>query len=433
MPGAAIGRGFPGSSGKPPQGAREQRISVWIADDSPLQLEVARRALAPKCNVSAYADGLKLLEDLNSGLAPEVLVLDWQMPDLTGLEVCRFVRSSKDLAELPILVLTSKGGDSMAVEALAAGANDFLRIPFSPAELEARVSALVQVASLYAGLAKAEGRLRVEADFRERFMGMLAHDLRQPLNTMVLANRALSSQAAVSQAAVSQAAVSQAAVSQAAVSPAQVSRADAGAAEREQLLAMQLRAAERMQRMISELLDFTRNRPESGLPIQPQLSDFGAIVRASWAEIRLGHPDRAVDLRIEGQCDGLWDRDRLAQLCSNLLGNAIEHSTPGSTIEVQLTATPRQAQLRVANQGLAIPPELLPTLFQPFRRGLGATSPNGSLGLGLYIVEQIVQAHSGTVTARSDASRTEFIVCLPREPGPTLASTGPISGHERRG
>jgi signal transduction histidine kinase len=403
MPENAIDRALQGSSGgEPPPGEQEQRVSVWIADDSPLQLEVARRALTPKCKVSAYADGLKLLEDLNSGLSPDVLILDWQMPDLTGLEVCRFVRNSKDLAELPILVLTSKGGDSMAVEALAAGANDFLRIPFSPAELEARVSALVQVSSLYAGLAKAEGRLRVEADFRERFMGMLAHDLRQPLNTMVMANRSLS-------------------------------RAEAGAAEREQLLAMQVRAAERMQRMISELLDFTRNRPESGLPIQPQWADFGAIVHASWAEIQLGHPERSVELRIEGQCDGLWDRDRLAQLCSNLLGNAIEHSAPGSAIEVQLTASPRQAQLRVANKGNAISPELLPTLFQPFRRGLEGTSPNGSLGLGLYIVEQIVQAHSGTVTARSDASGTEFVVCLPREPGPSLASTAPVSGYERRG
>src|SRR4051812_1069954 len=98
-------RDLPGSSGEHP----EQRISVWIADDSPLQLEVARRALASKCKVSPYSDGLKLLEDLNSGLSPDVLILDWQMPDLTGLEVCRFVRSSKDLAELPILVLTSKG------------------------------------------------------------------------------------------------------------------------------------------------------------------------------------------------------------------------------------------------------------------------------------------------------------------------------------
>jgi signal transduction histidine kinase len=401
MPEGAIGRDLNGSAEVPSQAAREQRVSVWIADDSPLQLEVARRALAEKYNVTSYADGLELLEDLNSGLSPDVLILDCQMPDLTGLEVCRFVRNSKDLAELPILVLTSKGGDTMAVEALAAGANDFLRIPFSPAELEARVSALVQVASLYAGLAQAEGRLRVEADFRERFMGMLAHDLRQPLNTMVMVNRSLA-------------------------------RAEAGAPEREQLLAMQLRAAERMQRMISELLDFTRNRPESGLPIAPQWADFGAIVRASWAEICLGHPERVLELRIEAPCEGLWDRDRLTQLCSNLLGNAVEHSTPGSAIEVQLTATPKQAQLRVANQGLAIAPELLPTLFQPFRRGLEGTSPSSSLGLGLYIVDQIVHAHSGTVTVRSDASGTEFVVCLPRESGPAPASTAPVSGYERR-
>ena len=86
----------------------------------------------------------------------------------------------------------------------------------------------------------------------------------------------------------------------------------------------------------------------------------------------------------------------------------------------------------MVNQGAAIPAELVPTLFQPFRRGLEGTSLSGSLGLGLYIVEQIAQAHGGTVTVRSDASGTEFVVCLPREPGPALASTAPVSGYGRR-
>src|SRR5690349_17415949 len=114
----AIDRQPHGKSDERSQNASGQQVTVWIADDSPLQLEAARRALATKCQVAAYADGLKLLEDLNAGLSPDVLILDWQMPDLTGIEVCRFVRGSKDLAELPILVLTSKGGDAMAVEAL---------------------------------------------------------------------------------------------------------------------------------------------------------------------------------------------------------------------------------------------------------------------------------------------------------------------------
>ena len=132
MPGSAIEGDLQGSGAVSAEAGR-QRVSVWIADDSPLQLEVARRALMPSCQVTAYADSLALLEDLNAGMFPDLLILDWQMPNLTGLEVCRFVRNSKDLAELPILVLTSWGADARAVEALAAGANDFLRIPFSPA------------------------------------------------------------------------------------------------------------------------------------------------------------------------------------------------------------------------------------------------------------------------------------------------------------
>src|SRR6185436_2079885 len=89
--------------------------------------------------------------------------------------------------------LTGVGPDEGAIEALAAGANDFVTVPVSPSELVARISVLVQVGSLHARLAEAERQLRVEADFRERFMGMLAHDLRQPLNAIYMSSQALSS------------------------------------------------------------------------------------------------------------------------------------------------------------------------------------------------------------------------------------------------
>jgi len=165
---------MPASSEPPP------RIpSIWILEDSKLQVETSRSALAALYDVRGFASGAAMLEALSRDPPPDLLMLDWHLPDVSGLEVCRFVRSTMNLAELPILMLTATGTSEYVLEAMAAGANDFVKKPFSEAELAARVAALVQISFLHSKLARLERSLRVEAEFRERFMGMLAHDLRQ--------------------------------------------------------------------------------------------------------------------------------------------------------------------------------------------------------------------------------------------------------------
>jgi signal transduction histidine kinase len=215
-------------------------------------------------------------------------------------------------------------------------------------------------------------------------MGMLAHDLRQPLNAIWMASHALSKTESLP---------------------------EKGGG----FVSLQLRAVGRMQRMIAELLDFTRSRPESGMPIQRQPVDFESIVLAALEEIRLAHPHAKLSVEVRGPCLGHWDPDRLAQVCSNLFGNAIEHAPPASTVEVLLIARDSQAELHVTNAGPVIPEELLTTLFQPFRRGLSVKQHGGGVGLGLHIVEQIVHAHGGAISVRSENSTTVFVVTLPRE------------------
>lgn len=367
---------------------------VWVVDDSPLQCEASRRALSPDYDVVVYTGGAAMLEQLAASKPPEILVLDWHMPDMSGVEVCRFVRETLDLAQLPILILTASGSTESVLEALAAGANDFVRKPVPELELRARVSALVRMASLHTKLIEAERKLRVEADFRERFMGMLAHDLRQPLNTIFMAGQALS---------------------QPQTAPERV----AG------VLGMQLRAAGRMKRMIAELLDFTRNRPESGMPIQRQLTDFAEIARSSLDEIGPGQPDHLLRLSVEGACLGHWDPDRLAQICSNLIGNALEHSWPASPVDVRLACSKGQVELRVSNHGDPIPDAVLATLFQPFRRGREGNRSKSGVGLGLHIVHQIVLAHGGSISVESEPTATHFVVSLPLGEPPLAHSPVP--------
>ena len=138
--------------------------SVWIVEDSPLEAEMARRALASHHRVDLFADGESMLERIANGAHPDALVLDMQLPTLSGLEVCRFVRASFDETALPILMLTIEGQRSSILEALAAGANDYLTKPYDIAELLARIGVLVRTSRLHAEKEHRSRHLALAAD-----------------------------------------------------------------------------------------------------------------------------------------------------------------------------------------------------------------------------------------------------------------------------
>jgi len=325
-----------------------------------------------------------MLERLATGERPELLVLDWHMPEISGLDACRFVRSLADGAELPIIVLTATGHHDDLLLGMSAGANDFVRKPCEETELLARVAALVRTRRLHAQLLAAQASLRDEAGFRERFLAILAHDLRQPLNVFALGSETLA------------------------------------APETEQHVRDRVkthfdRATGRMQRMIAELLDFSRSRPQGGgMPIAPGSIDLVAVVRTIVDEVRLAHPDRALEVDLCPTCEGRWDADRLAQVVSNLVENALTHSAPNTPVKIAMRTTDGEVEVIVENQGKPIPEQAQATLFDPFRRGAVKRSVNErGLGLGLYIVDQIAKAHGGTVSVQSDETLTRFRVSLP--------------------
>lgn len=172
------------------------------------------------------------------------------------------------------------------------------------------------------------------------------------------------------------------------------------------------RAAGRMQRMIAELLDFSRARPSDGMPIRPRTTNLETVAREAVEEIRLAHPRRRIDFSVDGSCDGTWDPDRLAQVVSNLVENALANSPPDTAVDFALVASDGRIEIAVENHGATIPAELLPNIFDAFRHR-PTTKTHGGLGLGLYIVAQIVRAHGGTTAARSIEGRTRFEVRLP--------------------
>ncbi len=126
----------------------QQRGLVWIVEDSPLEAEMARRALAATQDIEVISDGSLALERFAAGIVPDVVVLDWQLPTVTGVEVCRVLRTTHDANALPILMLTVQGRKQDIAFAIDAGANDYVTKPYDVSELVARVQTLVRTSRL---------------------------------------------------------------------------------------------------------------------------------------------------------------------------------------------------------------------------------------------------------------------------------------------
>lgn len=232
-----------------------------------------------------------------------------------------------------------------------------------------------------------EEELRRTAEFRERFLGIVSHDLRNPLNAISLSASVLL-------------------------------REEELPARARKMAGRISQSAERMGRMISDLLDFTRGRLGGGIPLMRRPGDLRLICRPVLEELGLGGPGSPLRLSTEGDLQGEWDADRLAQLVGNLVKNALDYSPPGSPVTVALSDEGPWIRLEVHNHGEPIPADVLPQLFEPFRRGMRQheeEAQHSGLGLGLFIAQQLTLAHGGTLEALSTREEgTTFRVRLPR-------------------
>ena len=176
-----------------------------------------------------------------------------------------------------------------------------------------------------------------------------------------------------------------------------------------------LTSSERMDRLIGQLLDFAQVRHGQGMPIRRRPGDLAEIARRVLDEIEAAHPEQAVSLVVQGDARGDWDADRLAQVISNLVANAIRHGD-GRAIAVTIRSGPAEVAVEVHNGGHPIPAALLPEIFDPFRRGSSRSRAGAQgVGLGLFISQEIVRCHGGRIqVSSSEAAGTAFTVRLPR-------------------
>jgi signal transduction histidine kinase len=337
-------------------------VNILIVDDVPQNL-IAMEALLAKPGIRVLladsgAQALELLLEHDVALA----LLDVQMPEMDGFALAELMRGSQRTRDVPIIFLTASPSDPVrSFQGYESGAVDFLHKPIDPYVIEGKVRVFIELYRQRQLLSEQNRQLEKSLKLNETMIAILSHDLRTPLSVIVLC--------------------------------ADVLKSALGESEFARNISHMHASAHRMSRMVGQLLEFSRIRSDV-LQLQVEEANLADVANAVLDEVRMAHPQRALSLSVRGNLEGRFDRDRLAQVFSNLVGNALDHGAADQPVELLLDGTgPNQLAISVKNAG-QVPDELLPSLFDPFRSGKGSKS---GLGLGLYIVEQFVRAHAGTV------------------------------------
>ncbi len=351
-----------------------------------------KRAL-PGFDIEVFPDGPSMLERRSTHGGPSILILDGQLPGMSGLEICRFLRSSVDEATLPILMLTVQGNKADIVEALSAGANDYLTKPYDPAELLARVGGLSRARRLYEDLQTERQRLSALNADRERllahaqdgwtraeqanrvkddFLAVVSHELRTPLNAISGWVELLKSGTLTEE-------------------------------KSRHALATIDRNARAQAQLIDDLLDVSRII-SGKLHVQMEPLNFESVVRLARDAVEPTARAKNIQfgLSVEpGNYTVIGDAWRLQQVVWNLLSNAVKFTPSDGSVDMRLSSN-GVVSLVVTDNGRGIDPEVLPHIFDRFRQAEGSmTRRYGGLGLGLAIVKHLLELHGGEVKAES--------------------------------
>ncbi|MGK4002398.1 ATP-binding protein [Sorangium sp. So ce1036] len=472
---------------------RRARRLVWIVDDSRLDAERARRVIACEHDVEVFHDGPAALERLSSSAAPpDAMVLDWIMPGMTGVDVCRFLRSAPaGFQKIGILLLTAHRHVDQIVEGLSAGADDYLAKPYEDEELRARVASLMRWRALLERVEQAEAANRrlleiapdpllvVDAEGRLSFVNEQAAFalgvppdalLGRPLAELIpdLPSPGLPSNEPEPLSGEGALPTADVEIRGRVFSPTLRVLPGEGAPStiislrdvterrmlderrldfysiiahdlRTPLNAMTLRIAcmlgdEELDRQPS-LREGIHKLDERLQSLVVHINDFLELASLEGARHRMERKDvdlvRLIGDTIEDfrplldekgltfsapapRADAvvLGDRKRLAQVLSNLIGNAIKFTPPRGAITARVDVKSRFIEVSLEDTGSGIAPELVPMLFQRYQR---AEHKVGGSGLGLMIVREIVEAHGGVVGVESHLGRgSRFWFRLPR-------------------
>ena len=320
--------------------------------------------------------------------------------------VAYILQHTVDVTELQRLsdVTSQPAGPAGATTPLEAGllerarevqeANQLLRVERTNLRqlFQQRAALLERESAARAEAEAARDALTRRVEFDKQLIGIVSHDLRNPLNAIGIATALLMKRGRLDEQQVS-------------------------------IVRRIMSSSDRAVRLIRDFLDFTQARVMGRIPVSPKPASMRDVARQVFDEVLLTQPSRRGTYVHEGEEHGTWDPDRIAQVLGNLLGNAFQHSPASSIVRLATRGDRDGVTIEVHNEGAPIQPDDLARLFEPFERGADASASGRSIGLGLYISRQIVEAHGGTIAVESaEGVGTRFTVWLPRTALPAASS-----------
>ena len=360
------------------------RIKCLLVDDVPENLIALEALLASdRVEVLKAQSGPQALELLLNHSDVALALLDVQMPDMNGFELAELIRGSERTRHIPLIFITAGSREqNWQFRGYESGAVDFLYKPIDPYMLQTKAQVFFELHERKRALAQQLEERTEALRVNEMFMAVLSHDLRTPLQAIVMGASLLQRQSA-----------------------------DARVTS---LATRMLQSSDRMTRLIEDLLDVTRIRQAGGLTLSPTTLSMETLVTRTLDEVRTGSSDRQLESETRGDPVGQWDSERLSQVLANLVGNALHHGSGDVPVRVDVDGTAAGEVVVTVSNGGTIPPDLLPHLFNPFHSGARPPGGHHGLGLGLFIAQQIVLSHAGRINAESRDGITRFCVTLPR-------------------
>jgi signal transduction histidine kinase len=336
-----------------------------------------QRLLRPFYQVELAADGKTALT-LAREMPPDLIISDVMLPGLDGFTLLKELRADPTTARIPVLLLSARAGEEATLEGLAAGAEDYLVKPFSARELLARVAARLDTARLS----------RESEDRKDEFLRMASHDLRSPLTAMKgnlqLALRQL----------------------RRLLSSADLAEATHRSLEDLSLLIVRaLRQTDVQSRLIGDLLDVSRIQAGK-LDLNLVPCDLVSLVREIALDHQASTPGRTITLCMSETDDliVLADTDRIGQVISNYLSNALKYSAAAAPITVGVEQVGNSARVWVRDKGPGLTASQQQRIWERFYQAPGISIQSGAgqgMGLGLHICQTLIKRHNGEVGVES--------------------------------
>lgn len=360
-------------------------INVLIVDDIPQNLIAMEALLArPGLHILKATSGRQALEQL---LTHEVALalLDVNMPEMDGFELAELIRGNPKTRGIPLIFITAALRETSGIfRSYRAGAVDFMHKPFDPEILRSKVDVFVELYTQRKQMALQLTELKKALQVNEMFTAVLGHDLRNPLTTVLNGAELIT-----------------------------LMTDHAKVQKTAQLIQS---SGRRMNMMINQLLDAAIAR-SGEIKLKLAQHDYVEISQRIINEFLDLHESREIRLQCDGESMAVFDADRVAQIFSNLIGNALQHGVTGQPITVHIDGSDKAHIGISVHNGGHIEAEQLVEIFKPYQSAQVEDRRTSGLGLGLYIVKHFVKAHGGEVAVRSTPTEgTFFDVRLPRTP-----------------